>query len=64
MEDTGCFLPDGQSLQSTLKRGWYWGSEYFKEQLLERFSDFISEKTSCHYDGMSAMKHDRSEGLS
>jgi hypothetical protein len=28
-------LPDGQSLQSTLQRGWYFGSEVFREQLLK-----------------------------
>jgi len=27
---------EGQSLQSTLRRGWYWGGEAFKEALLER----------------------------
>jgi len=26
--------PDGQTLQSTLRRGWYWGSEAFREKLL------------------------------
>jgi len=28
---------EGQSLQSTLRRGWYWGAQNFREQLLERF---------------------------
>lgn len=31
----GDTLPDGQSLQSTFKRGWYFGSEAFREKLLE-----------------------------
>ena len=26
--------PEGQTLQSTLRRGWYWGSEAFREKLL------------------------------
>ena len=28
-------LPDGQSLQSTFRRGWYFGSEAFREKLLK-----------------------------
>jgi putative transposase len=31
----GRALPERQSLQSTLRRGWYWGSEAFKEKLLD-----------------------------
>ena len=27
---------EGQTLQSTLRRGWYWGSQAFREQLVER----------------------------
>ena len=27
---------DGQTLQSTLRKGWYWGGEAFKESLLEK----------------------------
>ena len=30
----GRALPEGQSLQSTLRRGWFFGSERFKEKLL------------------------------
>jgi putative transposase len=26
--------PEGQTLQSTLRRGWYWGSDAFREKLL------------------------------
>jgi hypothetical protein len=29
-------LPEDQSLQSTLRRGWYWGSEQFREFLLKK----------------------------
>lgn len=32
--EAGRALPDGQSLQSTLRRGWCFGSEGFKEKLL------------------------------
>jgi len=28
-------LPEGQSLQSTMQRGWYWGSQEFRERLLK-----------------------------
>lgn len=35
--DTGAEVArDGQGLQSTLRRGWYWGSQQFREALLER----------------------------
>ena len=30
----GAKLPEGQSLQSTLRRGWYFGSQAFRERLL------------------------------
>jgi putative transposase len=29
-------LPEDQSLQSTLRRGWYWGSEQFRASLLKK----------------------------
>jgi putative transposase len=29
-------VPERQSLQSTLRRGWYWGSEQFREFLLKK----------------------------
>ena len=42
LEERACLGPDGlelpehQSLQSTLRRGWYWGSEHFREFLLKK----------------------------
>jgi len=30
---------EGQTLNSTLRRGWYWGSESFREWLLEKAGD-------------------------
>ena len=37
LEDKGALdQPENQSLQSTLVRGWYWGTEQFKEVLLSR----------------------------
>ncbi|MDF1756415.1 MAG: hypothetical protein P1U89_26750 [Verrucomicrobiales bacterium] len=32
-EDIGVELPENQSLQSTLERSWYWGSQVFREHL-------------------------------
>ncbi|CAN5493962.1 hypothetical protein BH23VER1_BH23VER1_24090 [soil metagenome] len=34
-ERAGTALPDGQSLQSTLRRGWFFGSEEFRERVLK-----------------------------
>ena len=36
-ERAGLTEIEGQSLQSTLRRGWYWGSQEFRERLVERF---------------------------
>lgn len=35
---------EGQSLQSTLRRGWYWGSQQYRETLLEKFGGKAGEK--------------------
>jgi REP element-mobilizing transposase RayT len=34
-EKCGWIVRDGQSLNSSLRRGWYWGSERFREKLLD-----------------------------
>ncbi len=34
-ETCGLGMLEGQSLQSTLRRGWYWGSQQFRERMLE-----------------------------
>jgi putative transposase len=57
----GIVLPENQSLQSTLERGWYWGSELFREQLLDRFGEVIEGKTEETNEGMSQMIRDHSE---
>ncbi len=45
----GLELPDGQSLQSTLRRGWYFGSEAMREKLLS----ILEEQTKIgERDGM------------
>lgn len=35
-ETCGLSEIEGQTLQSTLRKGWYWGSASFKESLLEK----------------------------
>jgi hypothetical protein len=35
VEKCGWIVRDGQSLNSTLRRGWYWGSETFRQKLLD-----------------------------
>jgi putative transposase len=35
VERAGVAEVEGQTLQSTLRRGWYWGSETFREKLVE-----------------------------
>jgi hypothetical protein len=43
---------EGQSLQSTLKRGWYWGSQEFRETILARFGKEAGEME--HRDNRSS----------
>tara|TARA_R110000850_G_scaffold16224_3_gene50848 strand:+ start:74 stop:1132 length:1059 start_codon:yes stop_codon:yes gene_type:complete len=45
-EHAGLVEMEGQSLQSTLRRGWYWGSQEFKERLLDQFGGSGSEQKS------------------
>ncbi|MFK5922291.1 MAG: transposase [Verrucomicrobiota bacterium] len=56
-----CGLPEieGQSLQSTLRRGWYWGKEEFRESLLNRLEQREQKTpTSRNYTGGSqALDH-------
>jgi len=35
VEDEGCVVGGGAGLHSTLQRGWYWGSQEFREKVLE-----------------------------
>ena len=43
---------EGQTLQSTLKRGWYWGSQEFRETILSRFGKESGEM--AHRDNRSS----------
>jgi hypothetical protein len=42
-------LRAGQSLNSTLQRGWYWGSEAFREKLLDLASDRLQRAKNRNY---------------
>ncbi|MDF1815472.1 MAG: transposase [Verrucomicrobiales bacterium] len=60
-EDPGVELPENQSLQSTLERGWYWGSQIFREQLLDRFGKIIDRKVENAGEGMTQLARDHCE---
>ena len=57
----GYFQPQEQSLQSTIKRGWYWGSEFFRDALLEKFSDQIGAILSGPSEGTARISQDHGE---
>ena len=44
----GLVLPEGQSLQSTLQRGWYFGREEFREKLLALAEQALRSKSKDH----------------
>ena len=60
-ESLGMALPENQSLQSTLERGWYWGSELFRENVLDRFGEVIEGKITSRNEGMSQLTRDHGE---
>ena len=43
---------EGQTLNSTLRRGWYWGSEAFREWLLEKADPVAAEKRDFRGSGL------------
>ena len=45
-------LPDGQSLQSTFQRGWYFGSEAFREKLLKLLGKEHPDLTKDRQNGL------------
>lgn len=53
-ERAGLVEKEGQSLQSTLRRGWYWGSQEFKERLLDRFGPEAAKRK--HRNDVSRQK--------
>jgi putative transposase len=55
----GARLPEGQSLQSTLRRGWYFGSQAFRERLLAllpRSDANVQLAQGQHYEGAALMR--------
>ena len=65
--DAGRMLPAGQSLQSTLKRGWLLGSEAFKEKMLAKAKESLSASAGRmnYASAVSVKEHNqqRAEGL-
>ena len=51
-------LADNQtgSLQSTLKRGWYWGSQEFRERVLDLYGKIVSGKKNRDYQTSPLLK--------
>jgi hypothetical protein len=45
----GCAVQAGQSLNSTLRRGWYWGTEAFRERLLHLASESLRRTKNRNY---------------
>ncbi len=60
-ESLGMNLPENQSLRSTLDRGWYWGSELFRETVLDRFGEMIEGKLARRNEGMVQLARDHGE---
>jgi putative transposase len=53
---------EGQTLNSTLKRGWYWGSENFREKLLGQLERQIAKAQNRNYRSSEQNKaHDEAE---
>lgn len=59
-ENAGVWEDEGQSLQSTLRRGWYFGQEAFRERLvkmLEKSPEKLSKGKSQGYGGKQTRDH-------
>lgn len=59
-EAAGAQLPEGQTLHSSLRRGWYFGAEGFRERLIEllgRDEGRISARRSRGHTGAQARDH-------
>ena len=62
--EAGASMQDGQSLQSTLRRGWYFGAEEFRENLLAKLgqdADPMGERKRKGYGGTQSRDHGISE---
>ena len=62
-EKCGMAEAGGQSLQSTLRRGWYYGPETFREWLLEKAGELISKRSRSrkNYHGDEIRAHGEAE---
>lgn len=63
-EKAGDELPDGLSLQATFRRGWYFGSEAFRERLLKALGQdkrSMVDKRRPGYTGAQTRDHGMSE---
>jgi putative transposase len=63
VERSGLSTIEGQSLQSTVRRGWYFGSEAFREWLLEKADETIGgkRKKRQNYHGAEIREHGEAE---
>jgi putative transposase len=55
--ESGKVLPEGQSLQSTLERGWYWGGEGFRQGLLQRLDAAPGPRSRTYRSHRQAEEH-------
>ncbi len=62
-KDCGLAETGGQSLQSTLRRGWYYGPENFREWLLEQAGELLGKRSRSrkNYHGGEIKAHDETE---
>jgi len=59
-DEAGDALPDGQSLQATFRRGWYFGSEAFREKLIKvmgREEGGLRKRRRLGYTGAQTRDH-------
>jgi REP element-mobilizing transposase RayT len=61
-DEAGLVEKEGQSLQSTLRRGWYWGSESFREKLVELRGKDISRETDRELRSSGLFKRHDEQG--
>ena len=64
-EHCGANRPDGQSLQSTLQRGWYFGGEGFRDWLLKKADAVLGARRRGrkNYHGPEVSDHGQAEAL-
>jgi hypothetical protein len=62
-EQCGCAELEGQGLQSTLRRGWYFGREVFREWLLGQADEHLMKRRAGkqNYHGEEIRDHGQAE---